>query len=99
MKAYVYQAALLCETCAQAKIADLMADYYKAPSIAPNEPNAKVLAALQVMILTPGIRAHLEAHDPKALEQAEAAIRALVDTGDSDDFPQGPYADGGGEAD
>jgi orotidine-5'-phosphate decarboxylase len=30
--------------------------------------------ALQVMILTPGIRAHLEATDPKALEQAERAI-------------------------
>ena len=35
---------------------------------------------------------------------ARARVKKLVfsghsDTGDSDDFPQGPYADGGGEAD
>lgn len=33
-----------------------------------------LLAALKVMVLTPGILAHLEATDPMALEQARAAI-------------------------
>jgi len=28
-----------------------------------------------VLVLTPGILAHLEAHDPKALEQAKDALR------------------------
>lgn len=34
----------------------------------------ELLAALKVMTLTPGILAHLEAHDPMALKQARAAI-------------------------
>ena len=34
----------------------------------------ELLAALQVMVLTPGILAHLEAADPMALAQARAAI-------------------------
>lgn len=50
MEAYVYQAALWCEDCAEGVIEEL---------------------------------------DKAGTE----------DTGDSDDYPQGPYADGGGEAD
>jgi hypothetical protein len=34
----------------------------------------ELLAALQVMVLTPGILRHLEATDPMALKQARAAI-------------------------
>jgi hypothetical protein len=34
----------------------------------------ELLAALKVMVLTRGIREHLEATDPMALEQARAAI-------------------------
>jgi hypothetical protein len=33
-----------------------------------------VAEALQVLVQTPGIRAHLEAHDPQALKQALAAL-------------------------
>ena len=36
--------------------------------------HADLLAAIQVMVLTPGILAHLAATDPMALEQARAAI-------------------------
>lgn len=38
----------------------------------------QVSDALKVLVLTPGIRAHLEATDPKALAQAE---KALAETG------------------
>ena len=34
----------------------------------------ELLAALKVIVLTPGILAHLEATDPMALDQARAAI-------------------------
>ena len=34
-----------------------------------------MVEALKVLVLTPGILAHLEAHDPKALEQAKDALR------------------------
>ena len=50
MDAYIYQADLLCEDCANDIIGELKA-------------------------------------------------KGVEDTGDSDDYPQGPYADGGGEAD
>lgn len=33
------------------------------------------------------------------LEIDECKSKGRADTGDSDDYPQGPYADGGGEAD
>jgi len=36
----------------------------------------KVKNALLVMVLTPGIRRHLQGNDPKALEQAERALLA-----------------------
>lgn len=36
-----------------------------------------VVDAVKVLVLTPNIRLHLEAHDPKALEQALNAIRNL----------------------
>ena len=38
------------------------------------EAFADLLAALQVLVLTPHIRNHLAANDPMALEQARAAI-------------------------
>lgn len=38
----------------------------------------ELLAALKVMTLTPGILAHLEAHDPMALKQARAAIAKVT---------------------
>ena len=38
------------------------------------EAFADLLAALQVLVLTPHILDHLEANDPMALEQARAAI-------------------------
>lgn len=53
MKAYIYQAALLCEECTRKRINTLLA----------------------------------------------GSSREIADTGDSDDFPQGPYSDGGGESD
>jgi hypothetical protein len=34
----------------------------------------KIERALQVLVLTPGIRGHLQQTDPKALEQAERAL-------------------------
>lgn len=37
--------------------------------------NSKLMAALAVITLDPKIRAFLEANDPKALTQAEEALR------------------------
>lgn len=36
----------------------------------------QLLRALQVLVLTPHIKAYLEQHDPKALQQARAAVQA-----------------------
>jgi hypothetical protein len=43
--------------------------------IAGMTPNQKVIAALQVLVLTPHIRGYLERSDPKALQQAREALR------------------------
>jgi hypothetical protein len=44
-------------------------------AVAPATAN-RMLDAMRVIQLTPHIRAYLQQHDPKALEQLEAAIDA-----------------------
>lgn len=62
-------------------IADLGCPMEARAGIRQDIANARLIAsapdlleALLVLTLTPGILAHIEAHDPKALNQARAAI-------------------------